>query len=99
MAQEKLEELHAKLLESALRACNDALAELQKYLDSTGLGEAKPESEELIIPLPVTAQPYEYTVRSQKRNEHLKLRKFIKLLELVRPARTFSLATHFLIQI
>eukprot|EP01044_Picomonas_judraskeda_P010755 COSAG03_NODE_1410_length_4135_cov_2.523290_4_plen_100_part_00 len=99
MAQEKLEELHAKLFESALRACNDVLAELQKYLDSTGLGEAKPESEELIIPLPVTAQPYEYTVRSQKRNAHLKLRKFIKLLELVRPTRTFSLATHFLIQI
>ena len=42
----------------------------------------KPD-EDLIVPAPLKAQPYEYTVRSQKRNEHLKLRKFIKLIELM----------------
>ena len=82
VAKSRLEELHSKLFESVKVVCYDALAELQKYLDSTGLGEAKPD-EDLIVPSPVKAQPYEYTVRSQKRNEHLKLRKYIKLIELM----------------
>ena len=82
VAQEKLEQLHSATLESVESVCHEALEALQKYLDSTGLGEPA-EDPDAIVPTPVKAQPYEYTVRSQKRTEHMRLRKFVKLIELM----------------